>query len=276
MSPFQSRRSIVISAVILVFAVIAFRLFQVQILDKEYRVTAENNALKYETIYPARGRILDRNGQVLVDNKITYDIMVTPYDVQPFDTVAFCQIFDLDTAFVHEKFREYRLYRRKIGYQTLVFKRQVTGEQYNMFIEKSFLFPGFAGVPRTSRTYPFNAGGNLLGYISEVDAAYIKDHPDYRSGDYVGKTGMEEAYEPLLRGEKGYSIYLRDAHNRIKERYRDGEYDKTATAGVDVTTTIDGVLQKAVRVEEQTTYIPMKRNNIYIVKVGEQVVKLKH
>ena len=243
MSPFQSRRSIVASAIILVFAVIAFRLFQVQILDKEYRVTAENNALKYETIYPARGRILDRNGQVLVDNKITYDIMVTPYDVQPFDTVAFCQIFDLDTAFVHEKFREYRLYRRKIGYQTLVFKRQVTGEQYNMFIEKSFLFPGFSGVPRTSRTYPFNAGGNLLGYISEVDANYIKDHPDYRSGDYVGKTGMEEAFEPLLRGEKGYSIYLRDAHNRIKEHYMDGEYDKEAIPGVDVTTTIDGALQ---------------------------------
>ena len=243
MAEFQGRKGVVTAGIILLFGVIAFRLFQVQILDKEYRVTAENNALKYETIYPARGRILDRNGEVLVDNKISYDIMVTPFDVKPFDTLAFCSIFDLDTAFVKEKFREYRLYRRKIGYQTLVFKRQVTGEQYNMFIEKSFLFPGFSGVPRTSRTYPFEAGGNLLGYISEVDANYIKEHPDYKSGDYVGKTGMEEAYEELLRGEKGYSIYLRDAHNRIKERYMDGEYDKTATPGVDVTTTIDGYLQ---------------------------------
>ncbi|MBR3064656.1 MAG: penicillin-binding protein 2 [Bacteroidales bacterium] len=243
MNPFQNRRSIVVAAVILVFAVMAFRLFQVQIIKKEYRVTAENNALKYETIYPARGRILDRNGEVLVDNKLTYDIMVTPFDVKEFDTLAFCRIFDLDTGFVHEKFREYRMYRTRIGYQTLVFKRQVTGEQYNMFIEKSFLFPGFTGVPRTSRTYPFNAGGNLLGYISEVDANYIKDHPEYRSGDYVGKTGMEEAYEPLLRGEKGYSIFLRDARGRIKEHYNDGEYDKTAIPGVDVTTTIDGVLQ---------------------------------
>ena len=243
MAEFQGRKGVVTAGIILLFGVIAFRLFQVQILDKEYRVTAENNALKYETIYPARGRILDRNGEVLVDNKISYDIMVTPFDVKQFDTLAFCSIFDLDTAFVKEKFREYRLYRRKIGYQTLVFKRQVTGEQYNMFIEKSFLFPGFSGVPRTSRTYPFEAGGNLLGYISEVDANYIKEHPDYKSGDYVGKTGMEEAYEELLRGEKGYSIYLRDAHNRIKERYMDGEYDKTATPGVDVTTTIDGYLQ---------------------------------
>ena len=243
MDRYKNRRSILAAAVVLVFAVMAFRLFQVQILDKEYRVTAENNALKYETIYPARGRILDRNGEVLVDNKLTYDIMVTPFDVQPFDTLALCRIFDLDTAFVKDKFREYRLYRRRIGYQSLVFKRQVTSEQYNMFIEKSFLFPGFTGVRRTSRSYPYAGGGNLFGYISEVDADYIKEHPEYRSGDYVGKTGMEEAYEPLLRGEKGYNIYLRDAHNRIKEHYKDGEYDKEAVAGTDVVTTIDGPLQ---------------------------------
>ena len=243
MSSFRHRSSIVVAAIVVVFAVIAFRLFQVQILDKDYRITAENNALKYETIYPARGRILDRNGRVLVDNKLTYDIMVTPFDVKEFDTLEFCRIFDLDTGFVHDKFREYRLYRKRIGYQTLVFKRQVTDEQYNRFIEKSFLFPGFSGVPRTQRTYPFNAGGNLLGYISEVDADYIKEHPDYKSGDYVGKTGMEEAYETLLRGEKGYNIYLRDARGRLKEHYMDGQYDKTAVPGVDVTTTIDGELQ---------------------------------
>ena len=94
MGSFKSRRTVVAAAIILVFAVIAFRLFQVQILDKEYRITAENNALKYETIYPARGRILDRNGQVIVDNKISYDIMVTPFDVKEFDTLAFCRIFD--------------------------------------------------------------------------------------------------------------------------------------------------------------------------------------
>ena len=158
MSAFKNRRTIVSAAIILIFAVIAFRLFQVQILDKEYRITAENNALKYETIYPARGRILDRNGEVIVDNRLSYDIMVTPYDVKEFDTLAFCRIFDLDTAMVKEKFREYRLYRRKIGYQSLVFKRQVTSEQYNMFVEKSFLFPGFSGVPRTSRTSPLMTG----------------------------------------------------------------------------------------------------------------------
>lgn len=228
---------------VVAFLVIAVRLFFVQIVDKEYRITAENNALKYITRYPARGRIIDRNGEIIVGNKLTYDIMVTPIDVREFDTVAFCNIFDMDTATVKEKFREYRTYRTKIGYQTLTFKKQVSNEQYNMFVEKSFLFPGFTGMPRTSRTYPFNAGGNLLGYISEVDADYIKKHPEYRSGDYAGKTGMEEAYESLLKGEKGYTIYLRDSRNRIIEPFADGQYDKTAVPGTDVTTTIDAHLQ---------------------------------
>jgi Cell division protein FtsI/penicillin-binding protein 2 len=125
----------------------------------------------------------------------------------------------------------------------MLFLKQISNEQYNKFIELSYKFPGFSGNPRTMRTYPFNAGGNLLGYISEVDGPYLKKHPDYRSGDYAGKTGMEEAYEPILKGEKGYTIYLRDAHNRIKERYKDGEYDKTAIPGTDVRTTIDARLQ---------------------------------
>jgi penicillin-binding protein 2 len=228
---------------IIVFTVIVIRLFNIQIISKYYRINAENNALKYETLYPARGLILDRNGEILVSNKITYDIMVTPVEVAPFDTLEFCAIFGIDTSFVNSKFREYRKYRSRIGFQTLPFIKQVSGEHYNIFIEKQYKFPGFSGTPRTIRTYPSNAGGNLYGYISEVDAAYIKNNPDYRQGDYAGRTGMEMAYEEQLRGEKGYNIYLRDAHNRIKERYEEGEYDKVAVAGKDVTSTIDAILQ---------------------------------
>ncbi len=239
----SDRKGILIAATLIVFAIIIVKLFAIQILNPEYRISAENNALKYETRYPARGLIKDREGRIIVGNKTTYDIQVTPYYVKEFDTLEFCRIFGVDTSFVNEKFRYYREYRRKIGYQSMTILKQVSGEQYNMFIEKSFMFPGFSGTPRTSRTYNYNAGGNLLGYISEVDQDYIRKHPEYRSGDYAGRTGMEEAYESILRGEKGYTIYLRDAHNQIKERFRDGEMDVTAVAGTDVITTIDAPLQ---------------------------------
>ena len=201
-----AKKNIFILSIIIIFAVIVVRLFYLQIISKYYRINAENNALKYETIYPARGLILDRNGEILVANKITYDIMVTPVEVTPFDTLEFCSIFDIDSSFVNSKFREYRKYRSRVGFQTLPFIKQVSGEQYNVFIEKQYKFPGFSGTPRTIRTYPFNAGGTLYGYISEVDATYLTNNPDYRQGDYAGKTGMEMAYEEQLKGEKGYKI----------------------------------------------------------------------
>ena len=241
----NSYRKVVLIAVILaIFAVIVGKLFYIQIIDRKYSVNAENNALKYETRYPARGLIRDRDGRIIVGNKISYDILVTPAVIkEPFDTLAFCRIFEVDTAYVNAKFREWRLYRRKIGHQPQVLLKQVSAQQYNIFAEQMERFPGFDGIPRTARTYNYHAGGNLLGYISEVDADYIKKNPEYRSGDYAGKTGMEEAFERTLRGEKGYAIYYRDVHNRIVDRYEEGRYDKPSVAGTDIYTTIDAPLQ---------------------------------
>ena len=243
MASLKERHTILAIAVVAVFFIMAVKLFSVQILDKKYRITAENNALKYETRYPARGVILDRNGEMLVSNVTTYDIMVTPANVVEFDTLALCRILDMDTASVKARFREYRKFRSRIGFQSMAFKKQVSNEQYNIFCEQEYLFPGFSVIPRSTRIYPVNVGGNLLGYISEVDPDFLKKNPEYKSGDYVGKTGIEKAYEHLLKGEKGYSIYLRDAHNRIKESFMDGRYDKEAIQGKDLVTTIDADVQ---------------------------------
>ena len=238
-----SRKNILLAAIAIAFLAVIGRLFYVQIIEDKYRINAENNALKYKVNYPARGRILDRNGEIIVDNKIIYDLEVTPIDVQPFDTLAFCEIFNLDEEFVKERFDYYRRYRSRIGFGSVSFLKQIPGEMYDKFAEKSYMFPGFDAVIRTARDYPVNSGGNLLGYISEVDQNFLKTHEDYVMGDFAGKTGMEMAFEDRLRGEKGYEIFLRDAHNRIQEHYEDGAYDKEAVGGSDVMTTIDLHLQ---------------------------------
>ena len=140
---------------------------------------------------------------------------------------------------------EYERDRRKIGYQSVVMLKQVPVETYYRFNEKMYKFPGFRGLPRSVREYPVNAGGNLLGYVSEVDADYIKKHEgEYRPGDYAGRTGIEAAREKDLRGEKGYNIYLRNSRGQIESSFRDGEEDKEAIPGKDIVTTIDAELQK--------------------------------
>ncbi len=238
-------KKILLTAGIIIAALcLAFRLFWLQIIDEHYKVSADNNALLYQTQYPARGEIKDRNGNTLVGNKTTYDIMVTPIDLKEFDTVDFCNIFHLDMNDVRKKLSYYRENRRRIGYQTFTFVKQVSGSSYSHYAEKAYKFPGFYAISRTARIYPYEAGASLYGYINEADSAYLANNPEYRRGDYVGITGIERSYEDVLRGKKGYNIMVRDVHNRIRQSFRNGEYDVAAEPGKDLIASIDGPLQQ--------------------------------
>ena len=228
-----SRRNKLLIGLGVVGAILVGKLFYIQIVDDRYKRDASNNSMVYETIYPTRGVIYDRNGRTLVGNKIAYDILVTPREVRPFDTLALAAALEVDPLFIREKMKEYERSRSRIGYQSVVMLKQVSPERYMKFAELKYLFPGFEGQVRSIRDYPFNAGGNLLGYVSEVDADFIKRHEgEYRPGDYAGKTGIEAAREQDLRGEKGYHIYLRDSRNRIQTAYMDGAMDKDAVPGM--------------------------------------------
>lgn len=225
-------------------SILIAKLFSVQIIDDKYKMDADNNSMVYSVIYPTRGIIHDRNGKILVGNKVAYDILVTPKEVEAFDTSALASVLDVTPEFIKEKMDEYKKNRRRIGWQSVVMLKKIPQETYMRYAEVAYKFPGFRGQARSIREYPYNAGGNLLGYVTEVDAKYIEKHPDeYKAGDYAGKTGIEAAREEELRGEKGYDIWLRNSRNKIESRYRDGELDKDAVPGKDITTTIDAELQ---------------------------------
>ncbi len=240
----MNRKNKLLVGLVAVAVILLGKLFYIQIINDKYKKDASNNSMVYNYIYPPRGVIYDRNGEILVGNEVCYDISVTPRDVQPFDTVALASALDTTVDFIRERMAYYRKYRTRIGWQTLSFIKHITPENYIKFAEEAYRFPGFKAEVRSVRQYPFNAGGNLLGYISEVDQDYIDAHPEYRSGDYVGKTGLEAAMEEKLRGVKGYHIYLRDSRNRLQSPYMDGEEDKEAEPGRDVVSTIDAHLQQ--------------------------------
>ncbi|MCR5325311.1 MAG: penicillin-binding protein 2 [Bacteroidales bacterium] len=227
-----------------VLLILLGRLFYVQILNESYKTDADNNSMTREMIYPPRGVIYDRNGKLLVGNKICYDILVTPREVTEFDTLALAAVLDTTADFIRERMDYYHKYRTKIGWRTQTFLKMVSADIYLRFAEEQFLYPGFKAQVRSLREYPFNAGGNLLGYISEVSPEFLEDHPDYRAGDYYGRTGLEAAREEDLRGSKGWHIYQRDSRGRQKAPYHDGDYDVEAVPGTDITTTIDAWLQQ--------------------------------
>lgn len=239
-----NRKNKLLIGLVTVAAVLVGKLFYIQCINGEYKVNADNNSMVYDYIYPPRGVIYDRNGEILVGNKVCYDILVTPKEVQEFDTLALANALCIPDSLVRSKMEYYRKNRKSIGFRTLPFLKQVSSEVYMRFAEEEYRYPGFSSQVRSVREYPFNAGGNLLGYISEVGANDIKKHPEYKSGDYIGKTGLEAARESDLRGEKGYHIYLRDSRNRVQSSYMNGEHDKPAMPGHDIITTIDAHLQQ--------------------------------
>src|ERR1700735_3207992 len=96
MNSFFERRYVIAGIFITIILILVGRLFYIQIIDTRYALYANNNVLRKVIQYPARGPIMDRNGKILVQNVPFYDIMVTPRQVKPFDTVEFCKLLGID------------------------------------------------------------------------------------------------------------------------------------------------------------------------------------
>ena len=241
MDTYAIRRNIIGVIVVITALIFLVRLFFIQAVDQSYQLSATNNVVRQITQYPARGLIYDRNGELLVYNQAAYDIMVTPQHLEAFDTTAFCNILDIDQAYLIKKLKEAKDYS---NFKPSVFLKLVSSETYAKLQEQLYKFPGFFVQPRTVRQYNYDGAAHLLGYIGEVNDRLVDTNDYYKSGDYVGVSGIEESYEEALRGQKGMKAYLVDVHNRIKGSYRDGMFDQEAEAGSDLTTTVDMELQQ--------------------------------
>jgi len=238
---FLSRKYVIMAFIVLVSIILIIRLFIIQVVKDTYRLSAENNVLRYVTQYPARGLIYDRNNKIIVYNQAAYDLMVVPAQTTEIDTATFCELLEITGDGFKERMKAATNYSRRAP---SVFLKQISAETYARFQEKMFLYPGFYVQPRTLRKYTKPIASHLLGYVSEVDEAVIKKEPYYKPGDYIGKLGIEEAYENELRGKRGMKIYLVDVYSRIKGSYADGRLDTVAVQGDDIVSTIDMDLQE--------------------------------
>ena len=125
------------------------KIFYIQIIDDRYKIDASNNSMVYDIIYPTRGVIYDRNGKIIVGNKVAYDILVTPKEVTEFDTLLLASVLEVEPDFIRSKMAEYRKNRRRIGYQSVIMMKQLSAEKYMKFSEIQYKFPGF--IKQTER-----------------------------------------------------------------------------------------------------------------------------
>ena len=223
---------------------IILQLANLQIFSDKYKIMAEDQGTSRKVIYPDRGIVYDRHSKAILQNMTIYDLMIMPNKLKGIDTAGLCRILEMDTAQFAKKVVEVIVKNGRS--RPSVFDALLSDEKMAMLNEAMYRFaPGFYLQERPVRSYPIDAAGNILGYLSEVDSGFLKRHSGegYQIGDYAGKTGMERTYEKVLMGQRGIQYWKRDNKNRLTEPLEKGKYDTAAVAGNNMHLALDIELQ---------------------------------
>lgn len=247
-NPFQLRKFVIGGVATGIVLIYMIRLFTLQLWSDDYKKNADSNAFRKEILYPSRGLIYDRKGRILVYNEPSYNIMVVMNDQRGVDTLDFCETVGITKDDYIRRMAEIKDSRKNPGYSRYtpqLFMAQIPARDFSIFREKLFRFKGFSIEKRSTRQYSAYMGAHILGDVGEISERELTNDSDkyYRSGDYIGKLGVERSYEKQLRGEKGMRIMLRDVHGRTQGHYMNGKYDKKAIPGKNLTLGLDKDLQ---------------------------------
>ncbi len=235
-------RKILLLVVVLVTGVVfAGRLFYLQVYDTSFQELSQNNAVKILYDYPQRGYIFDRKGDLLVSNQPSYDVMVIPREVKPLDTTEFCKLLKITEGRFDTILNKARIYSPRLPSVVIP---QLTKAEYAFLSEKMYKYEGFYIQKRSLRDYQVKHSANVLGYIAEVNKRIIKENPYYQMGELIGKQGVEQQYEEILRGVKGVKYIQKDRFNRDIGPFNEGIFDTLPQKGKDLQLTIDSELQK--------------------------------
>lgn len=244
---YENRRYVIGGFILVVVIIYLLRLVNLQILDPQYKESADSNAYLRKTVFPPRGAIYDRNGRLVVFNQYAFDVMMIPKDVQKLDTAAFCRTLGITRDELRRKFRDMRDPKLNPNYSSYLPQRLIahlSPQEYGRLQERIYRFPGFYIQRRVLRRYNYECGANVLGNIREVNAEDVKADPYYTAGDYTGDLGVEKSYERFLRGTKGVEVLIRDARGKIQGKYEDGAHDRATVPGRNLTLSLNIELQQ--------------------------------
>ena len=242
---YNSNRGGIIQIIIgIIFVLVTAQLISLQIFSSKYVLAANNNAIFRKIIYPDRGIIYDRKKRALLENTISYDLVVIPNEARGVDTATLCDILKIDKATYSKRMVEVIIKNSRV--KSGVFEPFLSAELYAQLTENLYRFPGFSLSERSIRSYPYNTAAHVLGYVAEVDVNFLQKHGEegYEMGDYAGMTGLEKQYESILMGQRGVKRFLRDNKGKIQGPFEKGEFDTLAIAGRNLFTSMDVEVQQ--------------------------------
>ena len=240
---FRARVYVVAFLVICSLFVLAARLFHLQIVSNEHYATlSQENRVRVVPIAPTRGLIFDRNLKLLADNKSSYQIEITPVQVDDLQQVV-AQLGEYIELEEHHLKKFYEDVKRKQSFESIPLKLNLNENEVAKFSVNRHRFPGVEIKARANRYYPY-AGRSVhaLGYVGRINAEEAKkvDKQNYRGTTHIGKVGVEKYYEDVLHGDVGYQhieINAQGRKLRVLEKV-------PPTAGADLVLSIDANLQK--------------------------------
>ena len=235
------RKNLLIWITIITSIIFTSRLAYLQLSNDFYRLASNNNAIQELAIYPERGLIFDRNGNLIVSNQPTYDLELIPENLSEFDTLELSEILGINKNNLINKINDAYNYSTKIP---SIIKSQITREENALIQEKIWKYNGFYLAKKSTREYIYPVASNVIGYIGEVSPIELEKDKYYKKGENIGKQGIEKYYENELRGTKGKKFLQKNRFNKVIGPYNNSRNDIPAKQSNNLTLTIDAELQK--------------------------------
>ncbi|MDQ3020568.1 MAG: penicillin-binding protein 2 [Bacteroidota bacterium] len=241
----EKRKYIIFSVCLVIFVLFVTRLAYLQLFSiEELSRESDKNSIKTITVTPPRGLMYDRNGKVLVDNKPSYTVTITPsqFDKNNLNEVA--NLLEIPPDDLQENLKSFKGTNK---FNPAKIKRDVEFKVISHIAENRDRLNGVDYQIDAIRYYPNNfKGSHAFGYTSEIsEKALDKQIGDYyKQGDVVGSSGIEANYENYLRGVKGYKFITVDVKGREIGDLNEGKNDIPPINGEDLIMGMDKDLQE--------------------------------
>ena len=233
------KKYILIWLTIIVSVIFIIRLASLQLSSDSY--FNSDFAIQELSVYPERGLIFDRNGNLLVANQPSYELIIIPENTSEFDTISFANLIDMNQDELKKEINSSIEYSTKLP---SVIKSQISKEKNAFLQEKIWLFEGFYLRKNSVRDYIKPFASNVIGYTGEVDRNDIANNSYYENGEMIGKQGIEKYYEDELKGIKGKKYFQKDRFNRVIGPFDNSLSDVSPSKAKNITLTIDINLQQ--------------------------------